>query len=226
MSKLVWDQTGERLYETGVDKVVLYPYAEGGYGNGVAWNGCTQVSENPEGGEPTDIYADNSKYLTLYSVETLNLSIEAYTYPDEFAACNGEAELAAGIVAAQQSRGMFGLCYRTKVGNDEKGDALGYKLHLVYGCKASPSEKSYQTINDSPEAITFSFDVSSTPVAVEIEGKEFNNTSLITIDSTKVGEGVMAKVEAALYGTDPDGESAGTPATLPTPAQLLALIQG
>lgn len=219
MAKLEWDKAGERFYETGVDQVVIYPYGSNGYGNGVAWNGCSQISENPEGGEPTDIYADNYKYLTLYSVETLKLTIEAYMYPDEFAACNGEAELADGIVAAQQNRGMFGLCFRTKVGSDDKGDAKGYKLHLVYGCKASPSEKTYQTINDSPEAISFSFNVSSTPIAVNVEGKTFNNTSLITIDSTKVGSGVMAKVEACVYGTE------NTNAKLPTPAELMALLE-
>lgn len=218
MAKLVWDQTGERLYETGVDQVVIYPYANNAYGDGVAWNGCSQISENPEGGEANDIYADNAKYLSLYSAETLNLTVEAYTYPDAFAVCNGEAELIKGITLAQQNRGMFGLSYRTKIGSDDKGNDKGYKIHLVYGCKTSPSEKGYQTINDSPEAISFSFEISTTPVTVDVEGKTFNNTSILTIDSTKVDAGVMAKVEAALYGTE------STPAKLLTPKELVELL--
>lgn len=216
MSKLTWDNTGERFYETGVKNGVLYVYADGKYGNGVAWNGLTAISESPSGAEATALYADDIKYLNLLSNEEFGATIEAYTYPDEFAACDGSAALTTGIMLGQQKRSTFGLCYRTALGNDEDGTDYGYKLHLIYGCLAAPSEKQYSTINDSPEAITFSWEISTTPVTVE----GFKPTATITIDSTKVGEGVMDKIEAKLYGSESDEP------TLLMPAELLALVSG
>lgn len=199
MAKLVWDEVGKRTYETGVDKGVLYVQdAEGAYGKGVAWNGLTAVNESPSGAEPTPLYADNIKYLELTSKEEYGATIEAYTYPDEFEACDGSAELGEGVVIGQQSRKVFGLCYRTVKGNDVKNNDYGYKIHLVYGCKAKPAQKNYQTINDSPEAITFSWEVSTTPV--EVEG--FKPTATVTIDSTKVKAEKLKSIEEALYGTD------------------------
>lgn len=198
MSKLIWDKTGERFYETGTDHGVLYPLKNGTYEAGVAWNGLTAVSENPTGGEPTDLYADNIKYLSLMSTEEFGFTIEAYTYPDEFAACDGSAELSEGVIIGQQSRTHFGFCYRTRIGNDEDGDDLGYKLHLVYNCLASPSDKGYSTVNDSPEAITLSWEVSTTPVSV----KGFKPTAYLIIDSRKVDAAKLAKIEEALYGTN------------------------
>ena len=183
MATLTWDASGQRFYETGVDHGVLYlPDASGAYSNGVAWNGLTSVSESPTGAEPTALYADNIKYLNLYSAEEFGATVEAYTYPDEFAQFDGLYTPEAGISIGQQSRKSFGLSYRTKIGNDIEGDSYGYKLHLIYGCTASPSEKAYNTINDSPEAITFSYEVSTVPVAVT----DAKPTSLVTIDSTKV----------------------------------------
>ena len=199
MAKLVWDEVGKRIYETGVDKGVLYVQdEEGAYGKGVAWNGLTAVNESPSGAEPTPLYADNIKYLELTSKEEYGATIEAYTYPDEFEACDGSAELGAGVVIGQQSRKVFGLCYRTVKGNDVKNNDYGYKIHLVYGCKAKPAQKNYQTINDSPEAITFSWEVSTTPV--EVEG--FKPTATVTIDSTKVTAEKLKSIEDALYGTE------------------------
>ena len=199
MAKLVWDEVGKRIYETGVDKGVLYVQdEEGAYGKGVAWNGLTAVNEAPSGAEPTPLYADNIKYLELTSKEEYGATIEAYTYPDEFEACDGSAELGAGVVIGQQSRKVFGLCYRTVKGNDVKNNDYGYKIHLVYGCKAKPAQKNYQTINDSPEAITFSWEVSTTPV--EVEG--FKPTATVTIDSTKVTAEKLKSIEDALYGTE------------------------
>ena len=199
MAKLVWDEVGKRVYETGVDKGVLYVQnEEGAYGKGVAWNGLTAVNESPSGAEPTPLYADNIKYLELTSKEEYGATIEAYTYPDEFEACDGSAELGAGVVIGQQSRKVFGLCYRTVKGNDVKNNDYGYKIHLVYGCKAKPAQKNYQTINDSPEAITFSWEVSTTPV--EVEG--FKPTATVTIDSTKVTAEKLKSIEDALYGTE------------------------
>lgn len=197
MSKLVWDKVGEKKYETGVDHGVLYPYDTTlkKYGNGVAWNGLTTVTESPSGAEATPLYADNIKYLNLMSAEEFGASIEAYTYPDEFAKCNGEAELAAGVMVAQQTRSMFGLAYRTKIGNDIDNDA-GYKLHLIYGAMAAPSEKAYGTINDTPDAITFSWDITTTPV--EVTG--FKPTATLVIDSTKVDAAKLTALEAALFG--------------------------
>ena len=215
MSKIIWDNTGERTYETGVDHGVLYPIQEGGlYTKGVAWNGLTAVTESPSGAEATPLYADNTKYLNLVSAEDFGCTIEAYTYPDEFAECDGSAEIATGVYAGQQARKVFGLCYRTILGNDTDSNAHGYKLHLIYGCLASPSEKSYSTVNDSPEAITFSWEVKSTPVNVS----GFKPTAVLTIDSTKVEPSKLAKLEEALYGSE------STEAKLPTPDEVVAII--
>ena len=213
MSKLVWDQAGQRFYETGVKNGVLYVMENGTYGTGVAWNGLTAVTESPSGAEATALYADDIKYLNLVSAEEFGATIEAYTYPDEFAACDGSANLVEGVVLGQQKRATFGLCYRTTVGNDQDSE-LGYKLHLIYGCLAAPSEKAYATINDSPEAITFSWEITTTPV--EVEG--FKPTACITIDSTKVGAEKMAILEAKLYGSESEEP------TLPLPAEIKTLL--
>lgn len=215
MSKLVWDKTGERLFETGVSKGVLYPAVSGAYPKGVAWNGLTAVNENPSGAEATPLYADNIKYLNLMSAEEFGATIEAFMYPDEFAACNGESELAAGVSIGQQKRDTFGLAYQTKVGSDVDNE-LGYKIHLIYGCLAAPSEKAYATVNDSPEAISFSWEISTTPV--EVEG--FKPTATLVIDSTKVEAGKLAAIEAVLYG------SADSEARLPLPNEVLSIING
>lgn len=210
-----WDETGKRFFETGVDHGVLYPMNDnGGYDKGVAWNGLTGVTEKPSGAEATPLYADNIKYLNMMSAEEFAATIEAYTYPDEFAVCDGSAEVAPGIVVGQQARKAFGLCYRTKIGNDVKGNDLGYKLHLIYGGLAAPSEKGYQTINDSPEAITFSWEVSTTPV--EVTG--FKPTASLIIDSTKVDPAKLAELEAKLYGDE------SNEATLLLPNEIIALI--
>lgn len=218
MAKLVWDKTGEHLYETGVDHGVLYfPDQTGAYKNGVAWNGLISVSESPSGAEATGQYADNIKYLNLISAEEFGATIEAYTYPEEFEACNGNKELvdASGVYVGQQSRSVFGFCYRTMIGNDTDGQDHGYKLHLVYGCQVSPSEKAYQTINDSPEALTFSWELSTTPV--NVTGKK--PTALLVIDSTKINSAKLAKIEAKLYG---DETSSG--AVLPTPDEIAEIL--
>ena len=216
MSKIKWDNAGERYYETGVKMGVLYPIQTGGtYSKGVAWNGLTAVTESPSGAEATPLYADDIKYLNLMSNEEFGCTIEAYTYPDEFAECDGSAALAEGVMIGQQKRKTFGLCYRTALGNDVDGADHGYKLHLVYGCLAAPSEKAYATINDSPEAITFSWEVSTTPVNVE----GFKPTSCITIDSTKADPTQLAALEKILYGSD-DGGSGGTDPRLPLPDEV------
>ena len=215
MSKIVWDEVGERLYETGVKNGVLYPQdSTGAYPKGVAWNGLTAVNENPSGADANDIYADDDLYLTLRGKEIFGATIEAYTYPDEFGVCDGSAELAQGITIGQQARKAFGLCYRTAIGNDVDGVDHGYKLHLIYGATASPSSKNYQTINDNPEAMTLSWEIKTTPIKVT----GHKPTACLTIDSTKVAEGVMKKIEDKLYGTEA-GE-----ATLPTPDEILALV--
>lgn len=199
MSKIVWDAIGEHTFETGVRNGVLYlKDAQGAYNTGVAWNGLTSVSESPEGAEATDLYADDIKYLTLMSAENFKATIEAYTYPVEFEECDGSATIANGVVIGQQSRKPFGLCYRTAIGNDTDGNEHGYKLHIVYGCQASPSEKQYSTINDSPEAITFSWEVNTTPV--NVTGKK--PTATLIIDSTKADKAKLTALEAILYGSE------------------------
>jgi len=214
MAKIVWDNTGERLYETGVRNGVLYPYTEGAYNKGVAWNGLTAVTESPSGAEATALYADDIKYLNLMSAEEFGATIEAYTYPDEFALCDGSAALATGVMIGQQSRKTFGLCYRTTLGNDTEGNDYGYKLHFIYGAMASPSEKAYATINDSPEAITFSWELTTTPVNVT----GYKPTASLTIDSTKVNKEKLAALEVILYGGD-DSE-----ARLPLPDEIATLM--
>lgn len=213
--ELKWDETGKRFYETGVSKGVLYPMADNGsYSKGVAWNGLTAVTESPSGAEATALYADDIKYLELMSNEEFGATIEAYTYPDEFAVCDGSAELKPGVRIGQQPRKSFGFCYRTALGNDVKNNDYGYKLHIVYGCKAAPSEKAYATINDSPEAITFSWEVTTTPVSVT----GFKPTAHIEIDSTKVAAADLAKLEALLYGSEEAEPS------LPLPDAIAALF--
>lgn len=217
MSKLVWDETGKRFYETGVKQGVLYPQTAGGiYPKGVAWNGLTSVSESPEGAEPEPLYADDIKYLNLMSVEEFKATIEAYTYPDEFAECDGSASIAEGVTVGQQKRKPFGLCYRTTIGNDVDGNSHGYKLHLVYGALAAPSEKNFETINDSPEAATFSWELSTTPVAISKDG--FQPTASITIDSTKADSTKLKALEDILYGTT-DNEP-----RLPLPDEVATLM--
>ena len=215
MSKLVWDQTGEHFYETGVKNGVLYVQGEGGtYPKGVAWNGLTAVTESPSGAEPTALYADDIKYLNLLSNEEFGATIEAYTYPEEFAQCDGSASLGTGVSIGQQARKTFGLCYRTTVGNDTDGGDFGYKIHIIYGCLAAPSEKAYATINDSPEAITFSWEITTTPVNVE----GFKPTASIVIDSTKVAPEKLTAFEKIIYG-DTDAE-----ARLPLPDEVKTLF--
>ena len=225
MSRLTWDKTGERYYETGVKQGVLYPIqTDGKYSKGVAWNGLISVTESPSGAEATPLYADDIKYLNLISNEEFGATIEAYTYPDEFYECDGSAALADGVMIGQQKRKTFGLCYKTTVCNDVDGNDYGYKLHLIYGCLAAPSEKGYNTINDSPEAITFSWEVSTTPVSVN----GFKPTSQITIDSTKIAEAKKAKLaelEDILYGKDGDS-SASTGPRLPLPDEVATLFAG
>ena len=216
MAKLIFDKIGERFYETGVSKGVLYKQdSTGAYPKGVAWNGLTAVTESPSGAEASPLYADNIKYLNLLSNEEFGATIEAYTYPDEFAECNGELSLAEGVSIGQQKRTPFGMAYQTKIGNDINAD-LGYKIHLIYGALAAPSEKAYATINDSPEAITFSWEVTTTPV--EVTG--FKPTACITVDSTKVEAEKLAALEAVLYGTESEE------AKLPLPDEVLSIING
>lgn len=221
MSALVWDNTGERLYETGVKKGVLYKYANNAYGNGVAWNGLTAVTESPSGADETALYADDIKYLSLRAAEEFGGTIEAYTFPDEFMECDGTKTLITGAAVGQQARAMFGLSYVTTIGNDTDGNDHGYKIHLVYGATCSPSERAYSTINDSPEAITFSWEFSTVPVAV---GEGFKPTALITIDSTKVDSAKLTALENWLYGTDASGNDEGTSAQLPLPAKVIELL--
>lgn len=214
MAKIEWDKTGERLYETGVKNGVLYVQEGGIYQSGVAWNGLTAVTESPSGAEATPLYADDIKYLNLLSAEEFGATIEAYTYPDEFAACDGSAALADGVMIGQQTRKTFGLCYKTTIGNDTNGNDYGYKLHIIYGALAAPSEKAYATINDSPEAITFSWEVTTTPV--NVTGAK--PTAYITIDSTKADHAKLATLEKKLYG---DTE---TEATLPLPDEIKGIF--
>ena len=214
MSKLVWDQTGDRLYETGVDRGVLYVQEAGLYPVGVAWNGLTAVTESPSGAEATPLYADNIKYLNLMSAEEFGATVEAYTYPDEFAECDGSAALTTGVYIGQQARKTFGMCYRTLLGNDVESNDHGYKLHLIYGALAAPSEKGYATVNDSPEAITFSWELTTTPVNVT----GFKPTASVTIDSTKVAADKLAALEAELYGSE------SKEARLPLPDEVAEIM--
>ena len=216
MAKIKWDETGEKIYETGVKNGVLYlPNETGEYVKGVAWNGLTAVTESPSGAESTPLYADDIKYVELFSAEEFGATLECYTYPDEFAECDGSAEVTPGVIIGQQNRKTFGLCYRTTLGNDVKGNEFGYKLHLIYGAKASPSEKSYSTINDSPEAITFSYEITTTPVNVT----GHKPTASLTINSTKVEAGKLQQLEALLYGGD------STEAKLPLPDEVINLLK-
>ena len=217
MAKIEWDKTGERLYETGVKNGVLYVQEGGAYPKGVAWNGLTAVTESPSGAEATPLYADDIKYLNLLSAEEFGATIEAYTYPDEFAECDGSAALADGVMIGQQPRKAFGLCYRTTIGNDTNGNDYGYKLHIIYGALAAPSEKAYATINDSPEAITFSWEVTTTPV--NVTGAK--PTAYITIDSTKADPAKLAALEDILYGKN--GEPGNEP-RLPLPDEIKTLM--
>ena len=214
MSKLVWDKTGERLYETGVKQGVLYIQENGTYPNGVAWNGLTAVTESPSGAEPTPLYANNRKYVTMMSNEELGGTIEAYTYPEEWEECDGSAEAAPGVYIGQQDRATFGLAGKSLIGNDTDGTKHGYKLHLVYGCLASPAEENHSTVNDSPEATTFSWEFSTTPV--DVEG--YKATSYLCIDSTKVDAEKLKALEAILYGSEE------TEARLPLPAEVLTTM--
>ena len=216
MGKLVWDQAGQKFFETGVSNGVLYVSdGQGGYLKGVAWNGLTSVAENPSGAESNPVYADNIKYLNIISAEEFGATIEAYTYPDEFMECDGSAQVVAGVNIGQQARKSFGISYRTRVGNDVAGDNLGYKIHVIYNCQAAPSGKTYSTVNESPEAITFSWEVTTTPVPVE----GFRPTATVVFDSTKLDAEKMAAVENALYG------GASSEAGLPSIEELLALVQ-
>lgn len=215
MSKLVWDQSGKRLYETGVDHGVLYPIQTGGvYSKGVAWNGLTAVTESPSGADVNDIYADNMKYLGMVGAEKFGATVEAYTYPDEFAECDGSVELVKGATIGQQNRKVFGMVYRTVIGNDVDGNEHGYKLHLIYGATAAPSEKAYNTINEDPEAITFSWELSTTPVNVT----GHKPTASLTIDSTKADPTKLAELEKILFG---DTE---TEPRLPLPDEIAQLL--
>lgn len=216
MSKIVWDQTGERFYETGVKQGVLYVRnADGTYPNGVAWNGLTSISESPSGAEPSPLYADDIKYLNLMSAEEFGATIEAYTYPEEFMQCDGSASVVEGVYIGQQARKTFGLCYRTTLGNDVDGNDYGYKLHLIYGALAAPSEKAYASINDSPEANTFSWEVSTTPVNVT----GFKPTASVVIDSTKVDKTKLEALEAILYGSETEE------ARLPLPDEVAEVMK-
>lgn len=222
--KIKWDQIGQRKFETGVDHGILYPVSEEGtYPKGVAWNGLTNVTENPSGAEATPVYADNIKYLNLFSAEEYKATIEALTYPDEWEACDGSAEVVPGVTIGQQDRQGFGFCYRTLIGNDTKDTKLGYKLHLVWGCKASPSEKSHSSVNESLETSSMSWEISTTPI--EVPG--YKATATMEIDSTKTSAEKMAKIEEILYGKNEATE--GTPAAavdarLPLPDEIIAIL--
>lgn len=221
MSKIVWDKIGERFYEQGVSNGVLYLTGiSGAYDSGVAWNGLTAVTESPSGAEPTPIYADNTKYLNLMSVEELGATIEAYTYPDEYAECDGSAELTTGVSIGQQPRKSFGLSYKTKIGNDVNDISHGYKLHLIYGALAAPTEKAYTTITNDPEAVTFSWEITTTPVDVV----NHKPTASLIIDSTKVDATKLAALEAILYGKDAIGEEEAVEPRLPLPDEILTLM--
>ena len=218
MAKITWDDTGKRFYELGVDHCVLYPQAEGKYPKGVAWNGIVSIAESPSGAEDNAFYADNIKYLNIKSAEDLSLTIGCYTYPDEWEACDGHKQIVKGVTIGQQSRQLFGLSYRTKKGNDTEGQDYGYIIHLVYGCSASPSESTYESINESPEPIQFSYEVSTTPVPFE----GFKPAAMIEIDSKEVAPEILTKLEKALYGSDEELD--GSDPQLPMPSELLTLL--
>lgn len=233
MARIEWDTIGTRYYENGVDHAVLYLVEnDGSYGNGVAWNGLTSVSESPSGADANKLWADNMNYLTLYGIEEFGASIEAYTYPDEFAECDGSRALMPGVTIGQQTRKGFGLCYRTKVGNDTVGNEFAYKLHLIYGCRASPSDRSYETINDSPDAISFSWEITTTPVNVVIgtgaNAVTYQPTASLIIDSrdfaTEQLKAKLTGLEDVLYGTGTTTGTGGTTARLPLPAEVITLL--
>lgn len=224
MAKIKWDQIGEKFYKTGVDHGVLYPQKDGQYPKGVPWNGLTAVNKTPSGAEDNKLYADNMPYLNLKSAETLGLTIECYFYPDEWAECNGEAQLAEGVSLGQQRRNTFGFSYRNKIGNDTEGEDYGFEINLIYGCSASPSEQNSETINESPEAATFSYEVSTTPInisGVASNGKPYKPVASITINSTKVDAAKLTALEKILYGDD--GEP-GTEPRLPLPDEIKTLF--
>lgn len=223
MARLKWDQIGVRKYKTGVDHGVIYPQVSGAYPEGEVWNGLTSVTKTPSGAEDNKQYADNMQYFNLKSAETLGLTIECFYYPDGFAKCNGDLELAEGVYAGQQSRNTFGFSYRNKIGNDTEGEDYGYEINLVYGCSASPSEQTNQTVNDSPEASTFSFEVSTTPVTINTprpDGKSYKPTACVTIDSTKIDPDKLIALEEILYGSDEENAKA----RLPLPDELITLF--
>lgn len=218
MARLIWDAVGQKTYETGVDHGVLYVQRDGKYPKGVAWNGLTSVQQSPSGAEDTALYADNIKYLNMKSAEELGLTIGCYTYPDEWMECDGTAELVPGVMLGQQGRRNFGLCYRTKIGNDTEGDEFGYKLHLIYNCSASPSDKSYNTVNDSPDAIEFSYEVTTTPIPVD----GYRPIASVEIDSTKVSKEALAALEEKLYGKAGEGDE--NDPYLPLPEELMEIF--
>lgn len=231
MSALIWDAVGEHFYETGIDHGVLYPMVDNAYPLGVAWNGLTDVTETPEGAEANAKYADNIKYLNLFSAETFKATIKAFTYPDEWSACNGEAKIG-GLVIGQQGRQSFGLAYRTIYGNDSKGNDYGYKLHLVYNCHAAPSERDYQTVNDSPDSIEFSWEIDTTPVALtstDKNGVVYKPTSLLTVNSADFNttelKAKLKTLEDALFGTDGESGEDGTDPYLPLPDAVIAMLK-
>lgn len=233
MSRIKWDMIGEKRFKTGCDHGVLYPQKNGAYPKAVAWNGLTNVTKSPSGAEETAVYADNMKYLSLRSAEQLGLTIECVMYPDEWAECNGESELAEGVKLGQQRRNTFGFCFRNKLGNDTEGEDFGYELNIFYGCSASPSEQANQTVNDSPENATFSYTVTTNPVqvsGVDAAGKPFKPVASITIDSTKVDATKLAALEKILYGTDAvgttgsEGYVAATEGRLPLPDEIKELF--
>lgn len=223
MAKLKWDQAGEKYYETGIDHGILFLQKDGTYPMGYAWNGLISVSENPSGAEDNPLYADNIKYLNLKSNEEFGATLECYTYPDEWKECNGETELADGVILGGQRRNTFGLAYRTKIGNDTDGEDHAFKLHLVWGCSSAPSERGYETVNDSPDAITFSFEITSTPIPIsgkDANGKPFKPVSIITIDSRTVDKEKLATLEDILYGTDATDGGTATDPRLPLPDEI------